>query len=84
VIKHAKASEVKITVEYTGQLLTVSIQDDGCGFQPSDTIAGNGLGNMKRRLADIGGSCSIESCPGRGTTVRLCLTIPPTDKNPVK
>jgi signal transduction histidine kinase len=84
VIKHAMASEVKITVEFTGQLLTVCIQDDGCGFKPSNNIAGNGLGNMKRRLADVGGSCSIESCPGRGTMVRLGLTLPPTDTNPVK
>jgi signal transduction histidine kinase len=78
VIKHAKASEVKVAVEYTNQMLTVSVQDDGCGFQPSDHIAGNGLGNMKRRLADIGGSCSVESCPGRGTTVQICLNIPST------
>jgi signal transduction histidine kinase len=84
VIKHAKASEVKINVEYTGNLLTVSVQDDGCGFQPADNVAGNGLGIMKRRLADIGGSCSFESCPGRGTAVRMCLTIPSTDKNLIK
>jgi signal transduction histidine kinase len=84
VIKHAKASEVEINVEYAANLLTVSIHDDGCGFEPANHVTGNGLDNMKRRLADIGGSCSIETCPGRGTTVRLCLTIAPADKTLVK
>jgi len=84
VIKHAKASEVRINVEYAGNVLAVSVQDDGCGFQPADNIAGNGLGNIRRRMADIGGTCSIESCPGQGTTVRMYLTISSADKNLVK
>jgi signal transduction histidine kinase len=80
VIKHARVSEVEIDVEYSANLLAVSIHDNGCGFEPAGHVPGNGLDNMKRRLADIGGRCSIESCPGRGTTVRLCLTIAPADK----
>lgn len=84
VIKHAKASEVKINVEFTSNLLTVSVRDDGCGFQPAKNMTGNGLINMKRRLEDIGGSCSVESNLGRGTTVRLCLAIASADKNFVK
>ncbi len=84
VIKHAKASEVKINVEFTGHLLTISVQDDGCGFQPPGNITGNGLENMKRRMADIGGSCFIESNPGQGTKIRLSLAVTSAEKNPVK
>ena len=84
VIKHAKASEVKINVEFTGHLLTISVQDDGCGFQPPGNIAGNGLQNMKQRMADIGGSCSIESNLGHGTKIRLSLAVTSAEKNPVK
>jgi len=84
VIKHAMASEVKIHFEYTGNVLTVSIHDEGCGFEPAGHMTGNGLDNMKRRMADIGGSCSIESCPERGTTVRLCLAIASADTILVK
>ena len=82
VIKHAKASEVKINVEFTGHLLTISVQDDGCGFQPPNNIAGNGLENMKRRMVDIGGSFSVESNPGHGTKIRLSLAVAPAEKNP--
>lgn len=75
VMKHAHASEVTLLVDFKAQLLSVSIQDDGGGFQQADDTIGNGLTNMKRRLADIGGDCSIESQAGRGTTVRMRLVI---------
>ncbi len=59
VIKHAKASEVVIRIEFTGEVLHISISDDGCGFQIAEQASGHGLINMKRRLEDIGGTCSI-------------------------
>ena len=80
VIKHAKASEVSINVTFDENLLTVSVQDNGCGFQPSGSFTGNGLTNMKRRLEDLGGSCIIESQPGHGTTVRMRLIFRPSAK----
>ena len=70
-IKHARASEITMRIALTGELLTVSVQDDGCGFRLVDNLAGNGLTNIKRRMENIGGSCSIESQPGHGTTVQL-------------
>jgi signal transduction histidine kinase len=63
VIKHAKASQVTVHISFAEMLLTVSIQDDGCGFDLSTNPTGHGLVNMKRRLEDIGGSCLIESSP---------------------
>lgn len=71
VIKHAHASEVTIHVTYTGNLLTILVQDDGQGFQPGVQLTGHGLNNMKRRLEDIGGNCEVESLPGKGTVIRL-------------
>ncbi|MGH7989148.1 MAG: sensor histidine kinase [Limisphaerales bacterium] len=75
IIKHAKATEVVVHVTFEKMLLTISVQDDGCGFQPVDLFSGNGLKNMKCRLENISGSCSIESQLGRGTIVHLCLLI---------
>jgi signal transduction histidine kinase len=75
VIKHAGAAEVVIRIEFTGEILHVSISDDGCGFEIAEQASGNGLINMKRRLEDIGGTCSIESESGKGTTIHLCLTV---------
>jgi signal transduction histidine kinase len=74
-VKHAKASELTIKVTLAGKTLTITIQDDGCGFAPA-AAAGNGLANMKRRLRDIGGTCAVEGQPGQGTTVQLQLIIP--------
>ncbi|MEI9960265.1 MAG: ATP-binding protein [Limisphaerales bacterium] len=50
VIKHAKASEVIVRITFEAKLLTISIQDDGCGFQVADNQDGNGLTNMRQRL----------------------------------
>ena len=75
VIKHAKATEIAIHMGLDHDRLTISVQDDGCGFQPADSFAGNGLRNMKRRLESIGGTCSVESNPGKGTAIQMCLVI---------
>ncbi|MDB6111133.1 MAG: Integral rane sensor signal transduction histidine kinase [Pedosphaera sp.] len=77
VIKHAKASEVTIRMTFKTGLLTVGVQDNGCGFQMGEPLAGNGLTNMKARLKELGGDCLIESQPGKGTTVEMRLVIKP-------
>jgi signal transduction histidine kinase len=69
VIKHANASELSVYVGWEGTTLTIRVQDDGCGFDAANTAAGNGLANMRRRLEHLGGTCSIQSERGKGTTV---------------
>jgi signal transduction histidine kinase len=46
-----------------------TVADDGPGFDPAAVPAGSGLRNMSDRLAALGGSCRVDSRPGRGTTV---------------
>jgi signal transduction histidine kinase len=75
IIKHAKAEEITLRVSLAGRRLTVSVQDDGRGFDPSTHAAGSGLKNMQRRLADLGGACTIQSQVARGTTVEMSLLI---------
>ncbi len=75
VIKHAKASEVVMQVSFINGLLDITIQDNGCGVQSVGDHAGNGLTNMKQRMKNIGGKCSIEHKLGFGTTVHMCLII---------
>jgi signal transduction histidine kinase len=75
VIKHAQATEITLNAAYSGHVLTVSIQDNGCGFDMAGNHSGNGLINMKRRLQEIGGNCTIESQSGRGTTVQLRMEV---------
>lgn len=78
VIKHANATEVIINGGFKGNMLEVSIGDNGRGFKLGEN-PGNGLTNMKRRMEDIGGHCSIESQLGKGTVVCIRLTIRPMD-----
>jgi signal transduction histidine kinase/streptogramin lyase len=74
-IRHAAPSEVAITIEPHNGSLVFTIQDDGRGFDPEQHFKrGNGLRNMQHRLEEIGGSCTIQSRLGGGTSV--CLTIP--------
>jgi signal transduction histidine kinase len=80
VIKHAKASEVTIRMTFNGRQITVVVQDNGRGFDPETSQAGHGLANMRKRLENIGGNCSIESKPGHGSTVCLRLVLP-SEKN---
>jgi signal transduction histidine kinase len=77
VIKHAKASELSVYVDWEGTTLTIGVQDGGCGFEPADTAVGNGLANMRRRLEHLGGTCSIQSERGRGTTVSFRVNLKP-------
>ncbi|HVU26275.1 MAG TPA: sensor histidine kinase [Verrucomicrobiae bacterium] len=78
VIKHSKASEVTIHMTFVDCLLTISVADNGCGFEISADSTGNGLANMKRRMEDIHGTCTVASQIGKGTTVYLRIVIKPT------
>ncbi len=68
--KHASASHIRI--EYTeGQ---IAIVDDGCGFDPAAIREGYGLPGLRNRASAYGGTATVESTPGAGTTVRV--TVP--------
>jgi signal transduction histidine kinase len=79
IVKHARASEVHIGARVLPECLTLSVSDNGCGFiyngNGADPAGGNGLANMKARLASAGGSFECESKPGGGTTVRLMVPL---------
>jgi signal transduction histidine kinase len=75
IVKHARATEVWLRVNVTVCALELAIEDNGQGFDPAAEAAdGDGLRNMRQRMAEIGGECQIESRPGAGTRVLLRLT----------
>jgi PAS domain S-box-containing protein len=76
VVKHARARTVSILLRRTDGQLTVTVADDGAGFDASTatgTKAGFGLFSIRERMKRMNGSCAIESRPGSGTTIVLAV-----------
>ena len=71
VTRHAHATHVFVTVHVEHHTMIVTVRDDGCGFDPlTETISmGNGLRTMRQRADALGGQITIESQPGKGTTI---------------
>ena len=69
-LRHAAASSVGVRVASDGDRVVVHVSDNGIGFDVDADLPGLGLGNMARRAAIAGGSCTIDSILGRGTIVR--------------
>ena len=73
--KHAAASAVSITLSRNGDL-RFEVRDDGDGFAVEDAIRGDGLMNMRDRMAAVGGELEVRSAPGAGTTVLGTIPVP--------
>jgi signal transduction histidine kinase/ligand-binding sensor domain-containing protein len=82
VVKHSRASAVRIILALKSDGFALTIEDNGCGFDAngatppsaddSDRLEhGNGLLNIKRRLSEIGGECQIHSAPKEGTRLKM-------------
>ena len=74
VARHSAANHVDLLLGDEGGVVTMSIADDGCGFDPRGEHAGMGLASMRERAEALSGQIVIESEPGRGT--RIAVTLP--------
>ncbi|MDX1993965.1 MAG: histidine kinase [bacterium] len=77
VAKHAHATAVDVSLVEGQKQIILSISDSGRGFEvPEVTAEGHfGLNTMRERARAIGGSLTIESVPGRGTTILMVLPL---------
>jgi signal transduction histidine kinase/ligand-binding sensor domain-containing protein len=74
-VKYSAASEIHLGASFSPAALTITVADNGRGFDPATCGAeGNGLGNMRERAATLSGECRINSRPGAGT--RITLIVP--------
>jgi ligand-binding sensor domain-containing protein/two-component sensor histidine kinase len=71
--KHALATEVKINVKTEKKQISLTISDNGKGFDMSQPIYRNGLKNMRDRIEKWKGNFIITSSPGYGTTIAIVL-----------
>ena len=80
VVKHARATEVWVRLQVHASCFTLTIEDNGCGFDGAVPAArGAGLANLRKRLEELGGRCEIRSTPGQGTRVELSAASSPED-----
>lgn len=84
--RHAHASYARVTLTYTEQVVTLSVVDDGVGF---DTSVGTrppfdrfGLLGMKERAVWLGGRFRVVSAPGKGARVEASLPMRPGRPGP--
>jgi signal transduction histidine kinase len=72
--RHASASEIRQTLRFGPEWVTIIVKDNGHGFDVVSRV-GNGFGltGMNERVAALGGSLSIDSRPGHGTEVSATL-----------
>jgi|HigsolmetaAR202D_1030399.scaffolds.fasta_scaffold00003_12 Signal transduction histidine kinase len=77
VAKHAHAQQVRVVLRSEGQGLSISISDDGIGFDPSSVEASDRLGlrQMRERIATLGGRLSLLSRVGKGTEIRAWVPV---------
>jgi two-component system, NarL family, sensor kinase len=84
VIKHARATELSVSIQFFPEEVRLYIADNGIGFDQTAVISnaqqksGSGLANMRKRAALVGGTLVVKSGPSQGTTI--LLTIPMDDK----
>ena len=79
--KYAHASQVTVTLSYMEDVVVLDVQDDGRGFDTvqlpastdGQTTGGFGLKALRERAEQLGGTLSIESTPGEGTTIAVAL-----------
>jgi len=73
-----RAREIRIALDYSGSSLTLSISDDGRGFDLEEGYRKSGhwgLKNMQERAAQIRGTCKITTAIGQGTQIEIRVPL---------
>jgi signal transduction histidine kinase len=69
--KHAHAHRAWVHLSYGPADVRLEVRDDGAGFDPAQTNGGYGLRGMRARVGEVGGSFTVRSAPGEGTSVNV-------------
>jgi signal transduction histidine kinase len=74
-MKHACPKTIRLELDYRPDKVTLTVRDDGIGFDPAHLPAGKhfGLLGLRERTVQAGGTLEVMSAPGRGTEVKVCI-----------
>lgn len=75
VLKHAKASELRVELETKDDFIRLLIADNGQGFTNNSKRGGIGLVNMRTRAENLNGTFELKSAPGAGCSIHVVLPI---------
>ena len=75
-VRHSRASRIDVSVVRKGDGLTVTVADDGVGFNPAQRAGGLGLRGIEERVRDVHGILTIRSAAGAGTTLTMTVPLP--------
>jgi signal transduction histidine kinase len=82
-VKHSQATEVRVLIHRDGDGLSISVQDNGVGFDPAGN-KGLGLLGMMERVSGLGGQFQIKSQPGHGTILTAYFQLENNRCQPVE
>lgn len=74
-VKHSGGGHAEVRLSRAKNTVTVSINDDGKGFDPTKISGRNGMRNMQLRAAETGGQLEVLSEPGRGTRIKFSFPV---------
>ncbi|WP_266364861.1 sensor histidine kinase [Tellurirhabdus rosea] len=74
-VKYADCRNITVQIALLNKHLSLTIEDDGKGFDPATVRPGNGLPNLQKRAREINGQLTVHSAPGEGTRVVLLVRV---------
>jgi signal transduction histidine kinase/streptogramin lyase len=74
IVRHARCSSVEVDLHIENHAITLTVKDDGAGFNTAQTSQGHGLSSMTQRARTLGATMEISSRPG-DTTVSLKVPL---------
>lgn len=84
--KHSGATRVTVRIDCSGPGTTLTVEDDGVGFDPTTVASsmegGFGLASMRERVEQIGGRLAVHTAPNEGTTIVVRLDAEDTRGTP--
>jgi signal transduction histidine kinase len=78
-VRHARAKTIAVKITAASRVLTITVTDDGVGFDQAAAHPGLGLRGIEERVKEIGGTLTITSRPGQGTA--LVIQLPQSQTN---
>ena len=75
-VRHGNARRVAVSTARREGHVELTVRDTGAGFDPVAPHTGSGLAHIRDRVTELGGTVTIDSAPGRGTTLAVRVPAP--------